>query len=85
MILLGLQITAVLGLALAWRWDLFGGALSLVTMLTSMILFVVFRQNLPTQAALIWIGFIVLPAALFLYCGVRLQAADKPTNQGTAA
>lgn len=82
-IMLGLQITAVIGLALAWRWDLIGGTLSVLTMLTSMLLFAIFRQDFPLEAGLIWTGFIVLPAVLFVYCGLQKPAQDKPTHLST--
>jgi hypothetical protein len=68
---LGLQFSAVIGLALAWRWEIVGGALSLITMLSSFVLFVIARGFFPWQAGLLWVGFVIAPAALFLVCGLR--------------
>ena len=77
---LGLQITAVIGLAIAWRYEIIGGTLSILTMLSSFIVLSIARETILWQAGLIWFGFIIAPAALFLFCGLRTQTHGlKPT------
>ena len=77
---LGLMITAVIGLAIAWRWELAGSILSLVTMLGAILLFGFTKEaNMLLSAGLVWLGFVIAPAALFLYCALHRESADLTT------
>ncbi len=77
---LGLQITAVFSLAIAWRWEIFGGTLSILTMLSSFVILTIARGDFLWEAALVWTGFIIAPAALFLYCGMRTRPNELKTT-----
>jgi hypothetical protein len=76
---LGLMFAAVIGLALAWRWEIAGGGFSIVTMLASIVLFFIARGMLFWQPLLLWCGFVIAPAALFLFVGLRARSAPSST------
>ena len=70
-IALGLQITAVIGLAIAWRYEIFGGTLSIITMLSSFVVLSIASETILWQPGLLWFAFIIAPASLLLYCGIH--------------
>ena len=75
----GLLILAVLGLALAWRWEILGATVTLLTLVSMFALSLFLREVILQQIGLIILGFIVAPAALFLFCGIRARkAAPNP-------
>ena len=73
---LGLLVTAVLGLALAWRWEVLGGSVSIFAITGSFIILSIDRGTLMWRTGLLWFGFIIAPAALFLACGLRAKGPD---------
>lgn len=77
---LGLMITAVIGLAVAWLRELAGSILSLVTMLTAIVIFGFTKEpGMLLSAGLVWLGFVILPADLFLYCALNKKASNLTT------
>ena len=75
----GLLVTAVIGLAFAWRWEIFGSTVSLLALLGSFLLLGISRETIFWEVALLWFGFIAAPAIMFLACGIRARPPDlKP-------
>lgn len=78
---LGLQITAVFGLAIAWRWELIGSSLSLLSMVASFVVFAITRSPaMLLQFGWIWVVAVIIPACLFLAYGLR----TRPTSMRPA-
>ncbi len=81
-----LMFLSVLGLSIAWRWDGFGGAITLVFQLAAIWLLLIhrpithdfYRSAIPYLISMV----IVIPGILFLVCWQRSRRA--PTFQGGA-
>ena len=63
--LLSLWGIAVSALLIAWRWELIGGSITILTMLLREILWVLLRGDWMVEFLIIW-AFVVPPAILFL-------------------
>ncbi len=63
--LLGLWGVAILGLALAWRWELIGAVFTITTMILREILWVILKGDWMVEFLIFWL-FVVPPAILFL-------------------
>ncbi|MFO7916758.1 MAG: hypothetical protein R6V13_01610 [Anaerolineae bacterium] len=73
-----LLLLSVLGLALAWRWEGWGGAMAILSQLVNLPLLLIhwpIAQDFPRYLVApygIWM-VIVVPAVLFLVCGWRAR------------
>jgi hypothetical protein len=63
--LLSLWGVAVLGLLLAWRWELIGGCITIISMLLRELFWVMLRGDWMVEFLIFWV-FVVPPAILFL-------------------
>jgi len=63
--MLGLWGMAVLGLLIAWRWELVGGSITMATMVIREIAWLILKGDWLLNFLLIWL-FVVPPAILFL-------------------
>jgi hypothetical protein len=64
-LLLGLWGTAVLGLLVAWRWELAGGIITLASMLLRELVWVLVNKAWIVNLLIVWV-LIVPPALMFL-------------------
>ena len=63
--LLSLWGVAILGLLIAWRWELIGGIVTIATMFAREIIWVILKGDWLVNFLIIWF-FVVPPAILFL-------------------
>jgi hypothetical protein len=63
--LLSLWGVAILGLLVAWRWELVGGIITIATMFIRELAWIILRGHWLVNFLIIWL-FIVPPAILFL-------------------
>jgi len=63
--LLGLWGVAILGLALAWRWELIGAVITITTMFFRELIWVLLKGDWMVEFLIFWL-FVVPPAILFL-------------------
>jgi hypothetical protein len=63
--LLSLLGASILGLLIAWRWELIGGIVTIATMLLREITWIILRGDWMISFLIFWL-FIVPPAILFL-------------------
>jgi hypothetical protein len=63
--MLSLWGIAILGLLLAWRWELVGATITIVTMVFREIAFIIFYREWTVNFLLIWVA-VIPPAVLFL-------------------
>jgi hypothetical protein len=63
--LLSLLGASILGLLIAWRWELIGGIVTIATMLLREIIWIILRGDWMISFLIFWL-FIVPPAILFL-------------------
>ena len=63
------------GMLLAWRWETFGGALTLFSLLGFYMVMYSDRGQLPGG---IWFALFSLPGLIFLICGLRSNESNKP-------
>lgn len=71
-LLLSLLGIYVLGLALAWKWDLIGGIISTLTFTIFIILFAIFVEANFTVFLIFFFGAFP-PALIFLYYGLEIK------------
>lgn len=64
-LLLGLWGVAILGLLVAWRWELAGGMITIATMLVREMAWVILKGHWHANILIVWV-FVVPPAILFL-------------------
>ncbi len=62
---IGLSGVAILGIALAWRWELIGAVITIITMILRELLWVMLRADWMVEFLIFWL-FVVPPAILFL-------------------
>ena len=75
--LLSLWGVSILGLLVAWRWELIGGIITIATMFFREIMWIVLKGNWWVNFLIIWF-FVVPPAILFLVAW-RLERKAKKT------
>ena len=63
--LLSLWGVAILGLLIAWRWELIGGIITIATMFVRELIWVMLKGDWWVNFLIIWL-FVVPPAILFL-------------------
>lgn len=73
--LLCLWGVAVLGLLIAWRWDLQGGLITIATLFVREIMWVILKGSWYVNFLLVW-AFVVPPALLFI-CSWILRNRKK--------
>ena len=64
-LLLSLWGVAILGLLIAWRWELIGGIITIATMFVRELIWVMLKGDWLVNFLIIWF-FVVPPAILFL-------------------
>jgi hypothetical protein len=75
--LLSLWGVAVLGLLVAWRWELVGGIIAIVMMVMRELAWVILKGRWFVSFLIVWL-FIVPPAILFLVAwGLERKAKDS--------
>lgn len=74
--LLSLWGVAILGLLVAWRWERFGGILTIATMFAREIIWVILKGDWLVNFLIIW-AFLVPPAILFLVAWGLVERARK--------
>jgi len=64
--LLSLWGAAILGLLIAWRWELIGGIITIASMFLREILWVIIKGGWMVEFLIFWL-FVVPPAILFIW------------------
>jgi len=64
-------LLSVLGLALAWRWEGWGGALNVAAFAANLILFWVIRGEFLPWSVVATLSPVLVPGILFLFCWWR--------------
>lgn len=74
--LLSLWGVAILGLLVAWRWELVGGIITIVTMFIRELAWVILKGHWLVNFLIVWL-FVVPPAILFLVAWGLERKAKK--------
>jgi hypothetical protein len=80
--LLSLWGVAILGLVIAWRWELAGGIITIATMSVRELAWVILKNHWLVSFLIVWV-FVVPPAILFLIAW-RLERKTKNNSIGAA-
>jgi hypothetical protein len=75
--LLSLWGVAILGLLLAWRWQLVGAIITIATMFIRELAWVILKGGWSVYILIVWL-FVVAPAILFLVAWRLETKAKKP-------
>jgi hypothetical protein len=77
--LLSLWGVALLGLLIAWRWELAGGILTIAVMFVRELAWVVLKGPWLVNFLIVWL-FLLPPAILFLVAGRAEGSVNPPTS-----
>jgi hypothetical protein len=75
-LMLSLWGVAVLGLLVAWRWELLGGIITIATLFLRELAWIVLKGDWMVNFLIVWL-FIVPPAILFLIAWGLERKADQ--------
>jgi len=81
--LLSLWGVAILGLLVAWRWELVGGIITIATMFIRELAWVILKGHWLVNFLIVWL-FVVPPAILFLVAWGLERKAKMKRREGTA-
>ena len=82
--LLGLWGVAILGLLVAWRWELVGGIITIATMFFRELAWILLKGDWLVNFLIVWVA-VVPPALLFLvawWLGRNAERAERHAGAG---